>query len=173
MYGPAPEHLCLAEDWQIALGRTGVSCWPVDEVAPAMCMFVDLCLPVGVIFLVELRAESDVVLSFARNDSFFKNCTFFKCCMWCVIKGFLSLWEGTCYSWPFVIVWESKYKGYTVIPGSKLPGITWGSSYLANSEKVCFATVTCLRKFWLYFLIPLLSSRSIWADSIFPAGLSM
>ena len=38
-----------------------------------MCMFVDLCLPVGVIFLVELRAESDIVLSFARNDSFFKN----------------------------------------------------------------------------------------------------
>ena len=38
-----------------------------------MCMFVGLCLLVGVIFLVELRAESDIVLSFARNDSFFKN----------------------------------------------------------------------------------------------------
>ena len=37
-----------------------------------MCMLVDLCLPVGVIFLVELRAESDIVLSFARNDSFLK-----------------------------------------------------------------------------------------------------
>ena len=42
--------------------------------------------------------------------------------------------------------------------GVKVLGIhrnTWGSSYLANYEKVCFATVTCLRK-WQYFLIPLL-----------------
>ena len=38
-----------------------------------MCMFVDLCLLVGVIFLVELRPESDIVLSFARNDSFLTN----------------------------------------------------------------------------------------------------